>query len=360
MKKTSLIIVTLALFGFSVYLAFLQGSVPVVEQQEYLHAAFTPTHSSQLIFTGFRATAAMFFAGVFNAITKITGGNVLLGIMGLGVLVELLLLYPSVRIQLKQKKIHLFHKKLVDRFSSGELSVSKTEDELHKLYDVNEKIHQRGALMVVTQIALFFFTFWGLSLMVKAPNMLAGSWNVFNFSLLSRVDGYMIPLLTGVVYFLHAMVKIYYKEKEDYISPSQITMAMVMAFFFAVLVYMFASMFAVALTVYFLTLLTVSTIRYIIVEQHAKAWGKLAQRELIQMLKKAGPHHDRFEYFSRMWNHLPIVRHLNFNLLEEALSMTLGLLLALSFFGAFQNTNQHAIKLHMQSHSVAPVVSMIS
>ena len=129
-------------------------------------------------------------------------------------------------------------------------------------------------------------------------------------------------------------MKIYYKEKEDYISTSQTTVAILFAVIGASLVYWFASIFSVALTVYFVTLITFSTIRYIEVEKHARSWGKLAQKELIELLRTVQPHKNRFQYLSRKWNHIPVVRYINFHLLEEALSMSLGLLLALNFFGA--------------------------
>lgn len=337
-KRTGLILATLGLFALSVFLAFQQGSLQYGDTVAVAEGSLSTVQASPLIYTGFRAEAAKLFAAIFNPILAITGNSVLLGIIVLGLLVELMLLYPSVRIQIKQKKIHLFHKKLVDRFNRGELSVSKTEDELHKLYDVNERIHRRGALMVVIQLTLFIFTFWGLSLMVKAPSMIAGSWNVLNFSLLSHTQSAALPVLAGLIYFVHAMIRISYKDREDYISAAQTTLAAVFAVVGAAGVYLFASIFSVALTVYFMTLVTFATVRYIVVEQHAKEWGKFAQRELIKMLREAGPHRNRFEYFSRLWNHLPIIRHLNFNLLEEALSMTLGLLIALTFFGAFQDT----------------------
>ena len=197
MKRISLILTTLGLFAFSIYLAFLQGGSPAIESQETLEGTLRAAAFSPVVYTGFKAQVANIFAVIFNSLMQIMGNSVLLSIIALGLLVELLLLYPSVRIQLKQKKIHLFHKKLVDRFNSGELSVSKTEDELYKLYDVNEKMHHRGAVLVVIQIALFFFTFWGLNLMVKAPGLLSGSWNILNFSMLSVTSHYLIPLLAG-------------------------------------------------------------------------------------------------------------------------------------------------------------------
>lgn len=357
MKKFGLILTTLGLFALSVYLAFTQGNLPFVEQQNEL-SALTAVQASPLIYTGFRAMVAKFFIVVFNSLLQLTGKSVLMSIVGLALLVELVLLYPSVRIQLKQKKIHLFHKKLVDRFKRGELSVSKTEDELHKLYNVNERIHRRGATMVVIQVLLLFFTFWGLNLMVKAPNLLSGSWNILNFSLLSKPGTFLFPFIASAIYFVHAMVKVYFKEKEDYISSAQSTLSVVLALFGAVLVYVFAGAFATALTLYFVTLVTFATVRYIVIEQHAKAWGKFAQKELIQMLREAEPHKDRFEYLSRTWNHIPIIRHINFNLLEEALSMTLGLILALTFFGAFTDSNDYSYLENLRP-PVAGVLELI-
>ena len=125
------------------------------------------------------------------------------------------------------------------------------------------------------------------------------------------------------------------KEKEDYISSSQSLVAIFIAVFTSTMVYWFSSSFAVLLTIYLVTLLSFSVIRYILVEQHAKEWGRNAKQQLVNMLQNAEGHRNDFEYFSRVWNHLPIVRHINFHLLEEALSMTIGLMLALNFFGVF-------------------------
>lgn len=354
MKRFGLIFTTLGLFALSVYLAFQQGSAslatPPVEGT--LHGAA----ASPLVYVGFKAQVAKVFVAIMNSLLALTGESVLLSIILLALLVELVLLYPSFRIQLKQKKIHLFHKKLVDRFTKGELSVSRTEDELHKLYDVNEKIHRRGALLVIAQVFLFFFTFWGLNLMVKAPGLLSGSWSILNFSLLNAPATYALPLVAALLYFTHACIRIYFKQKEDYISSAQVTIAALFAVIGAVVVYVFAGIFAAALTIYFITLVTFATIRYIVVEQHARGWGQFAQKELMQMLRDAGPHKSRFEYFSRKWNHIPIVRHINFSLLEEGLSMTLGLLLALSFFGAFQKADNPYTA--QQSHPVKAVVEV--
>lgn len=343
MKRIGLITVTLGLFAISLYTTLTQGTLSGA--QAMVDGSLRGVAASPLVYTGFQAEVAKLFATVLNSLIQLTGGSVMWGIMLLALLVELLLLYPSVRIQLKQKKIHLFHKKLVDRFNRGELTVSKTENELEKLYAVNEQIHRRGAMLVMTQIVLLFFTFWGLNLMVHVPGLITGSWSALSTSLLAGAETYAVPLMAALLYFFHAMVKIHFKDAEDYISTAQTTLAFILAIIGAVAVFAFAGIVAVALTLYFMTLVTVATVRYIIVEKNAKEWGALAQRELIQMLRDARGHRNRFEYFSRLWNHLPVVRHLNFNLLEEALSMTLGLILALTFFGAFQE-DQYSFDFH--------------
>jgi len=353
MKRLGLILTTLAIFVFSVYLAFKQGSITNGLHQSASDTALAGVTMSPIIYTGFKGVVAKIFISVFNALMHFMGKSIILSIIGLALLVELVLIYPSARLQLKQKKIHIFHRKLIDRFNSGILRVSKTEEELYKLYDVNEKIHQRGALMVTAQIIVFFFTFWGLNLMTRAPETLYGTWNIFDFSILSRPSGFWLPVFAGLAYFTHGLIKIYFKQKEDYISPAQTTVALIFAVLGSCVVYVFSQTFAVALTVYFVTLITIATIRYILVEQHAEDWGKHAQYELIEMLKKAEPHRDRFEYFSRIWNHLPVVRHINFNLMEEALSMTLGLLLALSFFGAFQKIEAETYLNHINPPAIA-------
>ena len=333
-NKLSLIATTLVLFASSIYLAFMQGSISISAQQNYLTHFAANTEISPVVYTGFRALLSEWSAAILNGLMSVFANNILISIVVLAFIVELVLLYPSVRIQLKQKKIHLFHKKLVDRFNSGEISLSETKHELKLLYAVNEKIHAKGAVFVVIQVVVFLMALWGLNLLVSVPSLLQGSWNVFNFSLLSKPMNFFIPLVAGLLYFLHSLIKIYYKEKEDYISSTQSSVAIVLSVIGAALVYWFASIFSVALTVYFVTLITFATIRYIEVEKHAKRWGKFAQKELIELLRVVKPHKYRFQYLSRKWNHLPVVRYLNFHLLEESLSMSLGLLLALNFFGA--------------------------
>lgn len=329
-----MILVTLVLFGFSVYLAYTQGSMSILDQQEGLTHFAAPAQISPLVYTGVRATMANYAVTVMNFFSGIFGGNILLSIMFLALVVELVLLYPSVSIQLKQKKIHLFHKKLVDRFNSGEITVSDTRRELDLIYAVNEKMHSRGAVFAVIQIIVFFTVIWGLNLLTKVPYLLHGSWDALNLSLLDKPVTYQLPMIAGLIYFMHSLVKIYYKQREDYIGRTQAMAAFLFATIGAAAVFWFSHIFATVLTLYVITLIAFSTARYIIVEQHAQQWGKLAQKQLLDMLRAVQPYEDKFEYISHRWNHIPVVRHINFHLLEEALSMSLGLLLALSFFGA--------------------------
>jgi len=359
MKKLALIVTTLGLFGFSVYLAFLQGSRSLVEQNLVFQDSLQTQMATSYGLTGLKALVASSFTGLMNVLLAVTNHSVLWAMVVLALIIELVLLYPSVRIQLKQKKIHLLHKKVIDRFTRGELSMSLTKEELYKIYDVNEKIHRRGAVLVTFQVLVFLFTFWGLGLLARMPELLKGSWSVLDYSILAKPQTFALPLLASLVYFLHAMVKIYAKEREDFISPLQSVLAMVFALLGSALIYYFAHRFAIALGLYFITLVTFATVRYIVVEREASQWGKLAYQELLQMLRDSKPHENRFQYFSRKWNHIPIIRYINFNLLEEALSMTIGLLLALSFFGAFQPENtqfQASIQTpasQMIMHSVA-------
>jgi len=329
-----MILVTLALFTFSVYLAYTQGSMSLLQQQEGLTHFAAPSQISPLVYTGIRATMANYAVIVMNFFAMIFGGNILLSIMFLALVVELILLYPSVRIQLKQKKIHLFHKKLVDRFNSGELTLSDTKRELDLLYAVNEKMHTKGAIFVVIQVIVFFTVLWALNLLTKVPYLLHGSWDALNLSLLARPESYQLPMTAGLIYFMHSLVKIYYKQKEDYIGRTQAIAAFLFTFIGSTAVFWFSHIFATAMTLYVITLIAFSTARYIIVEQHARQWGKLAHKQLIDMLRAVQPYEDKFEYISHKWNHIPVVRYINFHLLEEALSMSLGLLIALSFFGA--------------------------
>ena len=106
MKRIGLILTTLGLFIFSVYLAFVQGSTPAIEGTGYVEGTLRGVAASPLVYTGFKAEVAKFFIVVMNSLMQLTGKSILLAIILLGLLVELVLLYPSLRIQLKQKKIH--------------------------------------------------------------------------------------------------------------------------------------------------------------------------------------------------------------------------------------------------------------
>jgi len=192
MTKFTIIFATLILFAASLYLAFVQGGVSGESTQAPAHFAAS-VDMSPIVYTGVQAHVANFFTTVLNVLMSVFGNSILLSIVVLALLVELVLLYPSVRIQLKQKKIHVFHKKLVDRFNSGELKSSETKHELNLLYAVNEKVHARGAVFVALQLMLFLAVLWGLNLIVKVPYLVHGSWNVLNFSLLSTPANYTLP-----------------------------------------------------------------------------------------------------------------------------------------------------------------------
>ena len=333
MKKIKLILAILILFAATIYFAYSQGSIALIVGQESV-AHLVSLDISPVIYSGLLATIANVSAGILGYLMMLVGNNILLALIVLALIVELILLYPSVKIQLKQKKIHLFHKKLVDRFRRGELSVSKSKHELNILYAVNEKMHARGAVLVVFQMILLVSVLFGLNLLTNVPSLFAGSWSVLNISFLNKPVSFAIPLTASLLYFLHSLIKIYFKQKEDYIGQTQSNIALALAVISSSIVYYFAGIFAIALTVYFVTLITFSTIRYIIVEQHSKKWGKLAHKELIKNLQTAKIHRNKIELLSRKWNNFPIVRYINFYLLEESLSMSLGLIIALNFLDA--------------------------
>lgn len=335
MKKLSLVLVTIGLFSLSLYAVFLSGSARFAGDAS-VAASLVPADLSRLAYAGLQGQIASLFSAALGALTSVFGGHILWAIVTLALLAELILLYPSVRIQLKQKKIHLFHKKLVDGYRLGAFSFHQTDGELEKLYAVNEKIHSLGAWFVAAQAALLLFVFWGLNLMVQAPALLPGSWSVLNVSLLSKPAHFLAPVLVALLYFFHALVKLHFKQKEDYISPDQIVFALLFAFAGSLVIYFFSGAFAMALSVYLATLLAFSTVRIITVEAHAKQWGALAEKQLADLMRETPAARDRFEFISHRWNHFPVVRYINFHLLEEAVSMTLGLLLALNFFGVFQ------------------------
>ncbi len=240
--------------------------------------------------------------------------------VGMAILVELVLLYPSVALQLKQKKIHLFHKKLVDRFERGELAMSATKHELARLYAVNEKLHSRGALLVLSQVIVFL-------------GVLAALQNSASEAAMEAPETWGIPVLAALLVFLHSLIKINAKARQDYLKGAQLTLALMFAVLGAAVMYAFASVFGIALTVYVVLQVALATLRYLWVERHALSWSRLAYQELLNDLRHTPVSNNRFQYLSQRWNHLPVVRHLNFHLLEEALSMSLGLMLALNILG---------------------------
>ena len=328
MKRIRLISTTIILFAVSLYAAYVQGSsYATVNGFAGGHLAAPAMDPAGPV--GQLANSYLdFFAGFMAKMTSLFGGSLMAAIIVLALLVELITLYSAVNVQLKQKKIHLFHKKLVDRFHKGELAMSKSKRELDVLYSVNERIHRRGAVLVVFQLAVFLLVMWGLSMTADYQTLLQGSFSSFNFSLLSSPSGMSLPILAGLSYMLHSLVKIHLKQREDYISEKQVYTALGFGIFASVLVFYFASVFAVLLTVYFLTQVTFATMRYLIVEENSKAWGKRAQKDLIRMLRTSKLHKNKIEHWSRKFNHLPVVRRINFHILEEALSMSLALVIA--------------------------------
>jgi len=106
--------------------------------------------------------------------------------------------------------------------------------------------------------------------------------------------------------------------------------ALVFAVLASTVVFVFASQFAVLLSVFFLTQITFASMRYLIVEENSKEWGKYAQRQLIKQLRTSELHKGKVEHASRKFNHMPFVRNVNLHLLGEALSMSLAIVIALS------------------------------
>ncbi|QQR83307.1 hypothetical protein IPJ72_05920 [Candidatus Peregrinibacteria bacterium] len=324
-RQFPLISVSIALFVASVYLAY--HSVVVGFKDEIIPSVLSVVPASELMVTGVKAQVASWFAGLFQILMGYTAHNLFLAIFVLAFLVELVLLYPSVSIQIKQKKIHLFHKKIVDRFRKGELTLSKTRSELAKIYEVNETIHRRGAVLVVIQIALFFSTVWGLNFLMSNESFLAASWSTLNASLLTKSPTVALSALISLSYLFHSLIKIYFKERQDYIAPAQVSMALVFALLGSGVMYAVSNLFPVAVSVYLITLISFSTLRYAFIEQNAHLWKGHAQSELIRMLQNAQSSPKSWVVLSRWWNHLPITRALNTHLMEEALSMSLSLLI---------------------------------
>jgi len=326
-KRIGLILTCIILFAISLYAAYLQGINYVdVNGPAGGHLA-APLGTALTNLSPFWAKYLSVFAGLLDSLASIFFNSLVAAIVVLALIVELVTLYPAVNIQLKQKKIHLFHKKLVDRFHRGELTMSDSKRELDVLYSVNERIHRRGAWLFGSQLLVFVLVFIGLSLTAQIPSALWGSFSAFNFALLSEPIGISLPILASLAYLLHSLVKIHLKQKEDYISMKQVYTALGFTLMLTCLVFYFVSVLPVLLTVFFLTQITFATMRYIIVEDNAQEWGKYVQRELIKMLRTAKLHKNKMEHWSRKFNHLPLVRHLNFHLLEEAASMSLAIVM---------------------------------
>lgn len=265
------------------------------------------------------------FADFFYGILAFTNQNLFWGVLILALLVELVLLYPSAAIELKQKKIHLFHKKLVDQFRSGKLSLSKSKQELDVLYAVNEKLHRRGALLFTIQLVVFL---WALLNLVRLTFHLPENWaalSQFDVMLLNFPQSFLIPIVVALGYFFHAIIKIYFKQKEDYIDPWQSRLSFFMSIVISALVFAFASIMPTVLSVYLLTLFTFSTLRYLWVQHHAKGWKKVAHRELVHMLIHTPAHKKGFSKWRVKLNHSAFMRHFNLHMLTEAASMSLVL-----------------------------------
>ena len=328
MKRTGLILTCIILFAISLYSAYLQGVIYVevnVPAGGHLATSFSATTVG---FNPFWANYAHAFSTVLNTLSGFFFNSLIAAIVVLALLLELITLYPSVNLQLKQKKIHLFHKKLVDRFQSGDLAMSDSKRELDVLYSVNERTHRRGALLFCSQLIVFILVVVGLNLVAQVPSTLLDYINPFNIALLSSPIGISLPILASLAYMLHSLVKIHLKQKEDYISMKQLYMSFALFVIISGMVFYFAVLFPVLLTVFFLTQISFSTIRYIIVESKTKDWGNYVQKELIKMLKSAKVHKNKMEHWSRVFNHIPIVRYLNFHMMEEALSMSLAIVMA--------------------------------
>lgn len=330
MKRSGLILSTILLFILSLYIAYQQAYLPVADG---LNVAQTLTSAkpSALALSDFQGNILMAFKGFMNGLTLLFGGSLLTAVVILALLVELVTLYPAVRIQLKQKKIHLFHKKLVDRFRSGELAMSKAKREQDVLYAVNETLHIQGAALTLIQLAVFVFVLIGLYLLSQDASLFTGMFNSFTFALLAKPVASNLPVIAALSYLLHAFLKIHVRQQEDYLSQKQILVAIGLSVLISMAVFVFASNFSTLLTVYFMTQVTFATMRYLVVEEKAKAWGKMAQKELIKMLKVAEAHKNTLQHLSRKFNHLSFVRHANFHLLEEGLSMSLLFMLMISF-----------------------------
>ena len=330
MKRIGLILTTILIFAVSLYVAYMQGVNYVdVNGSAGVHLA-APLNGSIASLSVIGMKFLSYFSNVVSALARVFGGSLIVAVVVLALLVQLITLYPAVNLQLKQKKVHMFHKKLVNRFQRGELTMSAGKRELDVLYSVNERIHRRGALLVATQLVVFLIVFVGLSLMSYVPSVLFGSFSSFNYALLSAPVGYGLSIMVSLAYLLHALSKIHFKQREDYIDARQIYVGLGIALVIAAMVFYFASTLPVLLTVFFLTLVTFSTMRYVVVEVNSKKWGKFVQKELIKLLHTAKAHKNKVQHWTRKFHHIPIIRYLNFHLLEEGASMSLAIIMVIN------------------------------
>lgn len=319
MKQKYTILSTLTLFGITIYLALSQGQLRSISRYEA--STFSNIVPASL---GVFSNA---FNGIMSQIASLTGGSVFVSMMILALAVELVLLYPSIQIQLKQKKIHLFHKKLVNRFEAGELSFSKVNQEMDVLYAVNQKIHMRGALLVAIQLLVFVMVLLGLQDFAAS----ASARSLLDSMLLAKPANFLIPLFTSLAYFSHSLIKMGIKQREDYIHPKQMQLALLISVISAGVIFAGSSMFSVLLSVYFVTLVTLGTVRYLLAEKYASKLSRNVRHELINMLKHTKKNHSKLQKWSQKWHHHPVVRHVNFHLLEEAASMSFAFMLMIQF-----------------------------
>ncbi len=310
-------LLVMAAFGATMTLALAQTSLIPVGGGSPM--AFAPVAEAAAY-----SPAIEFFASLFGTLTGLLGG-LFWAVIVLALLVELILLYPSVSLQIKQKKIHLFHKKIVDRFGSGELSLSQAKSELPILYAANRVLHRRAALLFAVQLAVFLWVLLGLRHL--SMNSAAGS--LFESALLSAPSDPLLPLSLALAYFFHSLIKIRFRQQQDYLSPWQSRLALFIAFAVAMVAYSFSSAMPVLLSVYAIHLVSFATFRYLWVERHAEAWGKTAQKQLIHLLKTVDLRSGRRQAFADRLRHSPFVRHFNLHLLEEAASMSLAIALML-------------------------------
>lgn len=326
MKRIAFLLAPLLPFLLALYTAFQQGQVTQDEiiQGTSLQAFSTTSPEVSL----FQEVITVTFIEILDFFSF--GGNFLISIIILALLIELITLAPSVAIQLKQKQIHLFHKKLVDRFQTGELALSKTKRELDILYAVNHKLHAKGAVLVMFQILVFLFVFGGLYFVSKNPSLIGSSLSRASLTLFTPPSQVALAVLVALTYLLYSLIKIHIRQTEDYISSRQIYVALFFTFVFSLILFFAASYFPILVSIYFMTQMAFSMGRYLIVEANSQGWGKLAHNKLIKLLKSTSIHKNKWERASRQFNHHPVARHINFHLLEEGISMSMVFLLSIA------------------------------